>query len=292
MTMPPPFQLQYFDPHEALTRHILATFYFATSQAEIIDRHPGALSQLVLFSCGVGGAHFDDRFDRVGAGPWLFSGFTKAVPIEMAGEWHAIGASLSPLGWAALTQTHFDDHLDRFIPAEELLGPDIVAFSRDLIARDLAGEVTGEAACKELARWIEARLITVPVAHERLIENTIQWIGSSLNPDVEALFANIGYSRRQAERLVRQYFGFTPAALARKYRAVRSAALLAQEDLSPTDEARIAEAFYDQPHMIKEIRRFCGYTPSRLGGPGDPLFHTLLQMKNFDRLQQFRATTD
>jgi len=64
---------------------------------------------------------------------------------------------------------------------------------------------------------------------------------------------------------------------------------LAQPELSDEGEAEIADAFYDQPHMVREIRRYCGYTPSRLGGPADPLFQTMLRMKNLDRLKQFRA---
>jgi methylphosphotriester-DNA--protein-cysteine methyltransferase len=89
--------------------------------------------------------------------------------------------------------------------------------------------------------------------------------------------------------LVKRYIGLNPAALARKYRAIRAAALLGEPDLSDEAEAEIATAFYDQPHMIREIRRYCGYTPTRLGGPRDPLFQQLLRMKNLDRFRNFRA---
>lgn len=42
--------------------------------------------------------------------------------------------------------------------------------------------------------------------------------------------------------------------------------------------------------MVHEIRRFCGYTPTRLGGDGQPILKTLLQLKNYTRLQEFRAS--
>ena len=71
-------------------------------------------------------------------------------------------------------------------------------------------------------------------------------------------------------------------------RAVRAANLLAQPHLTDEGEAEIAAAFYDQPHMIREIRRYCGYTPARLGGPEEPLFQTMLRLKNLDRLKQYR----
>ncbi len=283
------FSLDYYDPPAELNRHILTTFYFETEKVLLEDRHPGALSQLVLFPSGEGGMTFGDRFDPAGPGVYAFSGFSSATPMRMQGPWRAIGASLSPLGWAALTKKHAGEHYDRFIPAGELLGDAIEVFSADLNRRFLAGQVSGEQACDELAEWIAPRLSNVTAPHEGLIETTIGWLGSSLNPQMDDLFAQLTYSRRQAERLVERYFGLPPATLSRKFRAVRSAALLSKKDLSDEAEAEIAHAFFDQPHMIREIRRFCGYTPTRLGGSQDPIFHTMIQMKNLDRLREFRA---
>lgn len=287
--MPSQFSLSYFDPPADLARHVLATFYFHNPQIEIEDRHPGALSQLVVFPTGEGGMQFGGRFDPAGPGAFAFSGFSSAKPLTMRGPWSAIGASLTPLGWAALMRKPANEYFDRFIPAEELLGKDVMDFSAALIRRFLAGEVDGEAACKELSNWIASRLNKMNSNHEKLIEATIGWLGTSLNPVMDDLFEGVNYSRRQTERLVERYFGLPPAALARKYRAIRAAALLANDNLSNEAEAEIGNAFVDQPHMIREIRRFCGYTPSRLGGPRDPLFQVLLQMKNLDRLKEFRA---
>ncbi len=287
--MPTHFSLDYYDPPPELGRHILTTFCFETENILLEDRHPGALGQLVLFPSGEGGITFGDRFDPAGPGVYAFSGFSSATPMQMQGPWRAIGASLSPLGWAALTNRHAGEHFDRFYPAEELLGPEIAHFAHDLNRRFLADEIEGKAACDELTDWIAPRLSTVSSSHEKLIESTIGWLGSSLNPEMERLFSQLTYSRRQAERLVERYFGLPPAALARKFRAVRAAALLSKQDLSDEAESEIALAFHDQPHMIREIRCFCGYTPTRLGGPQDPLFHTMIQMKNLDRLKEFRA---
>jgi AraC-like DNA-binding protein len=288
--MSSPFHLSYFDPPEELARHILTTFCFATEhEGEAMDRHPGGLGQLVVFTRGRGEIEFNDRVDGGGAGAYLFCGFTAARPIRVVGPWTAIGVSLSPLGWAALTRQLAKDHMDRMPPAAEFLGDAVTHFADDLIGRYNAGEIDDEAACLELGAWVGEHLNTVPPAHERVIEATIGWLGSSLNPDLDQLFAQLPYSRRQGERLVERYFGLSPAALARKFRAVRAAALLSQKNLSDEAEAEIANAFVDQSHMIREIRRFSGYTPSRLGGPSDPIFHTMIRLKNLDRLKQFRA---
>ncbi len=287
--MPPRFSLTYYDPPPELERHVMALFHFATDLPVIEDLQPGALGQFVLFPHGQGEISFAGRTQQVRAKAHLMSGFSAAAPFHMRGPWHAIGASLSPLGWAALTRAPAKAHVDRFLPASELLGAEVTGFADDLCQRYAEGEVSGEAACQLLAKWIAPRLGKVASRHESLIERTIAWLGTSLNPDLDDLFATINYSRRQVERLVERYFGFPPAALARKYRAVRAAALLSKEDLSDVEEAAIADAFYDQPHMVHEIRRFSGYTPTRLGGEGQPIMKTLLQMKNYDRMQLFKA---
>lgn len=285
--MSPRFSLTYYDPPERLARHVLAYFHFIWEDEIIEDRHPGALGQLVMFPRGAGEMQFPSGTDPVRGDAYVFCGFTTAVPFRISGPWHVYGASLSPLGWAALTDTPAPEFLDRIKPAETLLGPDISSFAHGLNTAYRAGEIDGKEACDRLSDWIEPRLRALPPRHEKLIETTLRWIAKSLYPDVDDLFANLAYSRRQAERLVERYFGFPPASLARKFRAVRASALLAKQDLTDEEEAQIAEAFYDQPHMVREIRRFCGYTPSRLGGPSDPILQVLLQLKNFNPLRHF-----
>nr|WP_298931841.1 helix-turn-helix domain-containing protein [uncultured Erythrobacter sp.] len=287
--MPSLFHLEYFDPPPELAQHVLALFYFAWDETDIVDRHPGALPQIVLFPHGFGEMRAGGRTQRLAGEVHMLAGFDTAAPFTMDGPWHAIGASLSPLGWAALARQPANEHFNRLIPADELIGSDVNAFAQETNDLYRSGAMSGPDACKALADWIAPRFAAVPEEHAALIRQGLAWLSSSLNPDVEKLFAETGYSRRQAERLVTRYFGLTPRALARKYRAVRAASLLAQPELTDEGEAEIAAAFYDQPHMIREIRRYCGYTPTRLGGPEEPLFQALLRMKNLDRLKEFRV---
>ena len=89
---------------------------------------------------------------------------------------------------------------------------------------------------------------------------------------------------RQTQRLVQQYFGVSPVALRRKYRALRAAAALSQPDLSDEQAALIQDAFYDQPHMIHEIREFVGRTPARLADDESPYLRELIDGKNLREL--------
>lgn len=283
------FHLTYFDPPPGLERYVLALFELRYIDSPVEDRHPGALGQLFLTMRGRASTKFGDREDVVENGPFLFNAFDVATTYQAEGPFWCLGASLSPFGWAALTQAPVMDYRNRFIPASELLGEDIDRLQRRIVNRRLTGELSSEQACLEVADWIRPRLAPIPELHEDIIYKTLDWLGSSLNPKVEELFADNNYSRRQTERLVLRYFGFAPRGLARKFRAIRTANLLAEPALTDEGDAEIANAFVDQSHMIREIRRFCGYTPSRLGGPGDPLFMRLTNMQNLDRFRPFRA---
>ena len=283
------FKLTYFDPPKGLERYILALFEVEFSSERVEDRHPGALGQLLMPMRGKGSAQFRDRVDRVEHHATLFNAFDVATPFVLEGSFWCIGASFSPHGWAALTQASVKDHGNRFMPASELLGGDVDRLTSDIAERRLSGVQSSEQACLEIADWIRERLTPIPLRHEEVIDKTLAWLGSSLNPPVEELFAESGYSRRQTERLILQYFGFAPSGLARKFRAIRAANLLAHDGLNDEGEAEIASAFVDQSHMIREIRRFCGYTPSRLGGPIDPMFMQLTNMQNLDRFRPYRA---
>lgn len=278
------FHLDYIEPPPALARHVLALFHFIWDECKITDRHPGALSQIVLFPHGTGLLQGPDWTQEITGPAHLLAGFDRALPFRMDGPWHAIGASLTPLGWAALTRAPANRHFNRFVPAGDLMGPQFDEFARNTNEQYRRGEVSGREASLRLADWLMPHFAQVPAAHRRLIDRVLVWLASSLDPDIEHLHREISYSRRQTERLVAYYFGLTPKALARKFRAIRAARMLSEKQLGHEAEAEIGAAFYDQPHMIREIRRYCGYTPTRLGGEGEPLFQAMLKMKNFDRL--------
>ena len=71
----------------------------------------------------------------------------------------------------------------------------------------------------------------------------------------------------------------------RKYRALRVVALL--NDPSTTDEqvAELLNYFYDQSHLIREVRTFSGRTPSRFGDDQAPILEQLLSVRNFREIK-------
>lgn len=283
------FDLEYFDPPEGLEKYILTTFDIQWNEGVVEGRHLGATGQLFLAVSGRGYVQFGDRKDWVDGRPMLFNAFEVATPYKMRGPYRNIGASLSPYGWAALTHAPLDRYGNRLLSASDWLGEEVNHMSDDIISRCQSGALTGEQACLELAEWIRPRLKPIPKAHEAVIDRVLAWLSISLNPPIDELFEDAAYSRRQIERLVGRYFGFTPKALARKFRAIRAANLLAQPGLTDEGEAEIADAFHDQSHMIREFRRFCGFTPTHIEELDDRMFKRLTHMQNLDRLKRFRS---
>jgi len=202
----------------------------------------------------------------------------------MDGPVHSIGAVLSPLGWAALTGLAAHTHGNRLVKASEWLDPQVDELGAQLCEQYRSGAKSGEDCALALAEFIGNNAKPVNARHAELIKQTNAWLASSLNPEVSDLNAQVAYSDRQVQRLVERYFGLPPTALARKYRALRAAALMSLPQLSPEVEAELGEAFYDQSHMIKEIRAFVGRTPARLSDDESPFLSEMLDLTNFREL--------
>lgn len=88
------------------------------------------------------------------------------------------------------------------------------------------------------------------------------WLAGSASPDLDELVTTTGLSRRQVERRCNALYGAPPKVLARKYRALRAASALASGSASL--DTLIEDGFYDQSHLIRELKRFTGLTPRQM----------------------------
>lgn len=99
------------------------------------------------------------------------------------------------------------------------------------------------------------------VQFKRMIDG---WLQTRPTPSVQSLLANTKLSLRQLERNCKALYGKPPKVLARQVRALRAAAAIA---LNPRAGYDVVEyGFYDQPHMIREIKHFTGMTPGQIRG--------------------------
>ena len=78
-------------------------------------------------------------------------------------------------------------------------------------------------------------------------------------PHLPDLLDRAGLSLSQVERRCKRYFGSPPMQLARKFRALRTAIAMTHKDANLDDI--LAEGFYDQSHLIREMKHFTDITP-------------------------------
>lgn len=276
--------VDYIAPPPPLAPFVTTLYHFRCDEAVIRDIQPAAIGNLCFFPHGKGemlfAAGHRDPNHEVG----LMTPLSRATPIAVAGPFHAFGAALTPAGWAALTGLHAGEHRDRLLPAGAVLGPGIDTLGQELLAAYRAGSMSGRDCALAVGGYIAANLRPVNPRHLELIAATGKWLAASFNPATPALTGTAGYSARQVQRLVERYFGLPPRALARKYRALRAAALLSTPQLSLENEAEIAEAFFDQSHMIREIAHFVGRTPARLGDASTPYLAEMIAPRNLREL--------
>ena len=82
------------------------------------------------------------------------------------------------------------------------------------------------------------------------------WLEDSQSPEIDDLIAATGLSRRQVERKCNAIYGAPPKLLARKFRALRAAVAMRGRDLSFDDA--VGQGFYDQSHLIREVKHSPG----------------------------------
>ncbi len=89
-----------------------------------------------------------------------------------------------------------------------------------------------------------------------------RWLGMNPVPPLDTLLADTGFSRRHVERKCKALYGMSPKTLARKVRALRAAAAIART--ADLRDDFLEYGFYDQPHMIREVKHFTGLTPGQI----------------------------
>jgi AraC-like DNA-binding protein len=278
--------LEYVPAPPDLQPYVTTFYLFRCDESVIRDIQPAAVGQLQIYLRGRGRMHYPHGRTDLSFPETLQGPTTVAAPFEVDGPFHAFGGALSALGWAALTGLRADRAADRLLDASAILGPDAAVLGRELRETYQAEPGTdGSRLAERAVAFIRPRLRPVPWKHMELIQRVPQWLGTGFNPPVEALHAMGGYSQRQVQRLVTRYFGSSPTLLARAYRATRVVALLSQPGVTDEQVAALTNEFYDQPHMIREIRQFAGRTPARLLAENDSILRQLLDVRNFREIK-------
>jgi len=249
--------VQYEAPGERLAK-LVSSFYRLDyggdgfSELERADR-----AQFRFQIRGSGEYHFA-KGHVVGGYPVTIIGPTTApVTAVASGPQTIFGWGMLPAGWGAFAGKDTAKLTDSAIDAREIFGEAVMIVHQRLSeAADFAAQrEVGEKFAQDIYRDNSA----APFEFTAIVDS---WLHRHIDPDIDLLAAQTGLSARQLERTTRLYYGMPPKKLARKYRALRAAQALAHGD--SLDDSGMALAFYDQSHLIREVKAFTGLTPGQL----------------------------
>lgn len=252
-------QLDYSVPAADLAEYITLFYHFRADIPMFEDTERADHAQLRFrLSPGASDYCFPDGTRQEVADVHVIGPTSGAMRVRCEGPVWVLGMGVTATGWAALIGNDASSMLNRAIDAADLFGgPRLRAAAAAMRqAPDIAGRVAiAEALIRELVRECDH-------ASTVFVRKVDAWLAGSPSPEMEDLVAATKLSRRQVERKCKALYGAPPKLLARKYRALRAAVALVSENQTVDD--LIARGFYDQSHLIREVKQFTGHTPRQI----------------------------
>jgi AraC-like DNA-binding protein len=284
---PDKIDVAHFAPSAALAPFITQIYFFRCDEVQTRDRQPAALGHLMFFLRGGGTVQFQSGDPVSVTGAMQYGPGLASAEFVLDGPVHILGFVLSPLGFVALTGKPANLFADRAVAAAGIFGTKIDGLAAALSAGHKDSSLRIAEAIDRVTTFLLPNIRPVPPAHVTMVKTVINWLSSDLDPDVEILYPQLAMSRSTAARLITRYFGSPPKQLMRKYRALRAATVLIDPNCTPELRAKVESLFYDQPHMIREIRQFAGRTPGALDGDDSRILRMWLSKDNYRDVETF-----
>ena len=245
--------LRYHLPRTDLSGYIRCYYYFAT-ETPAAQPMCAELGNVRVVIAGGGAVRPPGGEAMAVSTAHLIGPTTGAYLVEAQAGTRVFGAGILPRGWGALLGISAEEVSDSVVDLAAFMGPASAgAMERIRAAPDLARMAA--IADRYFAGLLERRArrgLAYPTALER-------WLVHPGDLGLDDLIDMMDLSRRQTDRLAKQFFGASPKLLQRKYRVLRAADRLRETGGSWSEAA--GESFYDQSHFIKEFRTFVGVTP-------------------------------
>jgi len=250
--------LSYLAPPEDLAGLFGPLYLFLADKAEVSDHTRADFAQIRFMLAGAGHYVFQDGRQVVTPPCCMLGPTSAATRFEVAGPMRVLGVSVLPLGWSALGAGDASAVADDLFDLAERFGD---AWTR--LFAEIAALTDAEEIAALVWPFLRARVRKVSDAESAFVAAVDEWLADERSPRVDALQGTTGLSSRQIARLCNRIYGFAPKYLARKYRALRCALILARDNIEWSDLCDEG-AFYDQSHFIREFKHFIGLTPSQL----------------------------
>jgi AraC-like DNA-binding protein len=256
-----PVRLRYFAPPEHLRAYLGALYIFTVTADHYADVTRADVPQLRFMIEGGGHYHFQDGTVMETPPVCLLGPTMGATRFALDRPAHVLGVSLLPAGWVALLGGDASVMADRLSDPVAQRGGEHSFLLQQLRGMTDVEEMAGRV-FEVLAEQV-ALAPPLPPGVWHMLEAIDGWLMGEGSPRIEALAEATGLSTRQLARLCNRYYGAPPKLLARKYRALRCSARIAldREDWQTLCDDGV---FYDQSHLIREIKHFIGFTPHQL----------------------------
>ncbi len=243
---------------------LVHTFYIIETDAETIEEAiPAYSAQLLVMVRGRVNFTFADGTVGQSARVFINTPQMRAARAVLEGPVLEIGASLTHTAWQRLANLPADEVHDRLLPAEAVLSAEQIAALEAAATACDEGRLAPEDLCALLTDTIAAGPHALRPDHVAVVEAILAWLGSGVDPALADLHASVSVSPRQLQRICRRFFGVAPAQVMKRFRALRAAMLLSQPGISEEVHDRLMATFFDQAHLIRDMRRYTGRTPSQ-----------------------------
>ncbi|MBN9334892.1 AraC family transcriptional regulator [Devosia sp.] len=246
-------RLNYFLPSARMKN--LLTIHAGVSDVEeaCVEVLPAMLPNLHIRVAGHSSLVFADgsQFDAPPVS--LIGPTTGAYRVMLSRDSRIAVVGLLPLGWAMLVRLPAFAYADRVLDGADIWG---ARAAGEVVERLWATSFDGDH-----VGIVEALLKRPTGANDHLLQQIMgidYWLERSASLSLDALSAQVDLGDRQMRRIALEYYGAAPKILAMKYRALRLAAEMCEGGgLGVT-----LHAYADQSHMIRDFRRFVGWTPA------------------------------
>lgn len=268
--------LSYFVPPADLADRFGALYLFTADKPRVADHTRADFAQLRFMVAGTGSYHFVDGRQVRTPDCCLLGPTNAATHFDVVGPVQVVGVTVLPLGWAALNAGDADKAADQALDLCTVFGSHWHAPLQMLRQVD-----DPASAAAQFWTFLRAQLRMVSEMERTFVAATDAWLADETSPRVEALQDATGLSARQVARWCNRLYGASPKYLARKYRALRCALILARDNI---DWRTLCEegAFYDQSHFIREVRHFTGLTPTELREKASLVIRLSMERRDVD----------
>jgi AraC-like DNA-binding protein len=243
---------------------LVNTFYvIETGPGRVEETIPAYSAQLILMVRGHIDFTFADGRSARSSTVTVNAPQMRSASCKLEGPVLQIGASLTHVAWQKLANLPADRVHDQLVPAHAILTAPQIAALEAAAADCKAGKTAPEDLCRHLGEVVADGPFVPRADHVAVVEAILRWLASDFEPRLEVLYGSVALSPRQVQRICRRFFGVAPAQVLKRFRAVRATILLARPDISDEVRSQLLATYFDQAHLIRDIRRYTGRTPTQ-----------------------------